>query len=299
MSNHITIGTRGSKLALWQAHFVKSELQKIGYEVHIQVISTRGDQLQHLSFDKIEGKGFFTQELEDSLISEKIDLAVHSMKDLPTEMDPRLVIGGLSQREDPADWLLISPSSFDETKTLKLKEGSRVGTSSNRRKAQLLHLRRDLHLVDLRGNVPTRVNKLREGKADAIVLAAAGLTRLDLDLGDLHVIRLNPREFVPAPAQGILAYQVKKDRVEMRNLVQQIHHREVAILSNVERKILKLLEGGCHLPLGAYCVKDQMNYFHVWTAYAPSLDHELKFYNISLSTVDGLAESVVEQLTKS
>ena len=153
-----------------------------------------------MSFDKIEGKGFFTKEIEDALLRGDIDLAVHSMKDLPTESPEGLKIAAVSYREDPADWLLIDPSKTADNQIFKLKENAIIGTSSARRKAQLLDFRPDIQLKDIRGNVPTRIEKLRNGDFDAIVLAAAGIKRLELDLSDLTIIRLNPREFIPSPS---------------------------------------------------------------------------------------------------
>lgn len=296
MSKRITIGTRGSKLALWQANFVKDSLLSEGYEVEIEIIKTKGDAIQHLSFDKIEGKGFFTKELEDALLNNTIDLAVHSMKDLPTAMDDRLMIAGVSDRANPADWLIIRKEKLEKGKILKLREGAQVGTSSNRRKALLKYLRPDLQTKDLRGNVPTRLKKLTEGHSDAIVLAAAGLQRLKIDLSEFEVVKLHPREFVPAPAQGVLAYQINRDNTRVRQAVQKIHHPEVARSTNVERTILKLLEGGCHLPLGAYCERDLMGYYHVWSAYAESLEEPLKNTFLSYNTTDGLAEAIVANL---
>lgn len=296
MSKRITIGTRGSKLALWQANFVKDSLLSEGYEVEIEIIKTKGDAIQHLSFDKIEGKGFFTKELEDALLNNTIDLAVHSMKDLPTAMDDRLMIAGVSDRANPADWLIIRKEKLEKDKILKLREGAQVGTSSNRRKALLKHLRPDLQTKDLRGNVPTRLKKLTDGDSDAIVLAAAGLQRLEIDLSEFEVVKLHPREFVPAPAQGVLAYQINRDNARVRQAVQKIHHPEVARSTNVERTILKLLEGGCHLPLGAYCERDLMGYYHVWSAYAESVEEPLRNTFLSYNTTDGLAEAIVANL---
>ncbi len=296
MSKRITIGTRGSKLALWQANFVKDSLLSEGYEVEIEIIKTKGDAIQHLSFDKIEGKGFFTKELEDALLNNTIDLAVHSMKDLPTAMDDRLMIAGVSDRANPADWLIVRKEKLEKDKILKLREGAQVGTSSNRRKALLKHLRPDLQTKDLRGNVPTRLKKLTDGDSDAIVLAAAGLQRLEIDLSEFEVVKLHPREFVPAPAQGVLAYQINRDNARVRQAVQKIHHPEVARSTNVERTILKLLEGGCHLPLGAYCERDLMGYYHVWSAYAESVEEPLRNTFLSYNTTDGLAEAIVANL---
>ncbi len=294
--NHITLGTRGSKLALWQAERTKEQLNSLGVQVTIKVIKTKGDKVQDLSFDKIEGKGFFTKEIEDALLSEEIDLAVHSMKDLPTQMDSRLVIAGVSKRADPADWLIIRKDAYDPGQTLRVKTCALVGTSSARRKSQLISIRPDLVLNDVRGNVPTRLRKLQEGSFDAIMLAAAGLLRLDIDLDPFEVTKLHPREFVPAPAQGVLAYQVRSKDHEMRRQIAKIHVHEVALVTNVERKILSLFEGGCHLPLGAYCEQDNMGNFHTWAAYAKGIDEPLVRSNLSYNTTSGLAEDLFKKL---
>ncbi|MEL7421694.1 MAG: hydroxymethylbilane synthase, partial [Bacteroidota bacterium] len=241
----VKIGTRGSKLALWQAHFLQDELEKIGVQSSINIIKTKGDKIQHLSFDKIEGKGFFTKEIEEALLNEEVDLAVHSMKDLPTTSPPGLVITAVSYREDPADWLLVRKDRAVAQKMMQLPEGALVGTSSARRKAQLQHFRPDLEMKDIRGNVPTRINKLREGQFDAIVLAGAGITRLELDLSEFEVIKFDPTEFIPAPAQGVLAFQVRANDKPLRRKLKELHQQAVADCTNVERKVLQLMEGGC------------------------------------------------------
>ncbi|MEM9990939.1 MAG: hydroxymethylbilane synthase [Bacteroidota bacterium] len=298
MSKTIRIGTRGSKLALWQAHFVQSELAAQGIDSELVIIKTKGDTIQHLSFDKIEGKGFFTKEIEDTLLRGDVDMAVHSMKDLPTTAPEGLVTTAVSERADPVDWLVVNPESVDKTHLLRLKTDAIIGTSSARRKAQLLDYRRDFQLKDIRGNVPTRLRKLKEGQFDAIVLAAAGLTRLEIDLSEFFVLKFDPREFVPAPAQGVLAYQCLKDDIVTRRILKQLHHSATAQQTNVERKVLKLLEGGCQMPLGVYCKVDKMHNFHVWAAKADAWNGDLKRVQFSASTHAGLAEEVVKALGK-
>ena len=160
MKKHIVIGTRGSKLALWQANFTKNQLEQLGVTVELKIIRTQGDKIQNLGFDKLEGKGFFTKEIEESLLRGDIDMAVHSMKDLPTTSPEGLIITAVSYREDPSDALLICPDCYDKGAVLKLKKGAVVGTSSARRKAQLLSIRPDLQIKDIRGNVDTRLRKL-------------------------------------------------------------------------------------------------------------------------------------------
>jgi hydroxymethylbilane synthase len=288
----IRIATRGSELALWQARHLTTELANLGYEAELKIIVTKGDAIQHLSFDKIEGKGFFTKEVEDALIAGEADVAVHSMKDLPTASPDGLILGALSYREDPRDCLLVRTEAIDETQVLKLKPNAIVGTSSARRKAQILHLRADVTTKDIRGNVPTRINKLREGQFDAILLAKAGLERLALDTSDLLSIPLHHREFVPAPAQGVLAYQCKSDDIKMRKILAKIHHANVADCTNVERKVLQMMDGGCHLPLGVYCEKDKMGNYHAFAAMAINLDEPLTKVQLSQSTSAQLAENL-------
>ncbi len=296
MERKIKIGTRGSQLALWQARYLQAELKGIDIDSELVIIKTQGDRIQHLSFDKIEGKGFFTKELEDALLANEVDLAVHSMKDLPTQMPEGLTLAGVSYREDPADWLLARQETADENLLLGLPASARVGTSSARRKAQLLDMRPDLQLSDLRGNVPTRIEKLRSGACDAIMLAAAGLSRLQLDLQGLRIERFSPREFTPAPAQGVLAYQVRESDLELRRALKPLHHPDVAARTNVERKVLQLMGGGCHLPLGVYCEVDALGNYHVWAAMAEQWDAPLRRTRLSSSTSAGLAEQVVASL---
>ncbi len=252
MSAHITIGTRGSDLALWQAHYTKDLLEKAGYTVSITIIKTQGDRIQHLSFDKMEGKGFFTKELEEALLDGSIDLAVHSYKDMPSEQPAGLMIAGISSRAHPADVLLVHPRAVDLCQPFGLIQNAVVGTSSARRKAQLLLLRPDIQLADIRGNVPTRIQKLRDGNFDAILLARAGMDRIGADVTGLHVHTVDPHMLIPAPAQGVLAYQIRENDVRLQEAVGAIHHREGALLNHLERRTLALSDGGCQIPLGLY-----------------------------------------------
>ena len=292
----IKIGTRGSKLALWQARYTQEKLKEIGVSSELVIIKTKGDQIQHLSFDKLEGKGFFTKEIEEALLNGQIDLAVHSMKDLPTTSPAGLVVGAVSYREDPADWLVIRKEVADETRLFSLPEKAIVGTSSARRKAQMKHFRNDIELKDIRGNVPTRLSKLQSGAFDAILLAAAGLSRLDIDVTDFKIIPLNPKEFIPAPAQGVLAFQTVVDKKDIRKILQKIHHPEVSKRTNIERKVLQLFEGGCHMPLGVYCENDTLGNYHVWAAKAEHWEGPVKMIRLSSSTSFELREQVVEAL---
>ena len=257
MRNPLIIGTRGSDLALWQARHVQSLLEAIGLATEIKIIKTQGDEIQHLSFDKLEGKGFFTKEIEDALLKGETDIAVHSHKDLPTESVPELIIAAVSEREDPSELLLIHKDKIDPKKKFQLGKNALVGTGSNRRKAQLLAFRPDVQIKDLRGNVPTRIGKLRDGQYDAILIAAAGIERLGINLDDLHVERLDPKEFIPAPAQGVLAIQVRTADVDLRNRLKEIHSEESAAITHIEREILHLFKGGCQMPIGVMAEYDE------------------------------------------
>ena len=298
MLSKIIIGTRGSDLALWQAHFIKETLLNIGLLPEIKIIKTQGDQIQNLSFDKMEGKGFFTKELEDALLTGSIDLAVHSFKDLPTTSPAGLVIAALSEREDPSELLLINKEALDFKYRFNLKQNSKVGTSSPRRKSQLLAYRDDLILADLRGNVPTRIQKLRNKDYDAILLAKAGTDRLKLDLTDFHVEVIRPTFFIPAPAQGVLALQINKKNIPLFELLQEkVHNKAVADTVGVERKILNLFDGGCQLPLGAYCIKKDQNY-HVWVSKANAWDKIPARLFFTSDSAENLAQIIVNKINK-
>ena len=295
----IILGTRGSALALWQAEHVSAELQRIGLEAEIKIIKTKGDQIQHLSFDKIEGKGFFTKEIEDALLAGEIDLAVHSLKDLPTTPVEGLRIAALTYREDPADWLIIRPEAIEQEQIFKLKAKAVVGTSSARRKAQLLHFRPDIELQDLRGNVPTRLDRLRQGQYDAIMLAGAGLKRLNLDLSEFVVWEMSPREFVPAPAQGVVALQIRREDRLLYEQLQELHHKEVGQRTNIERKVLQLMEGGCQMPLGVYCERDALGQYRVWASIASAWNaplHQIYMASVILKDFpEKIAQALREQ----
>lgn len=274
----IRIGTRGSDLALWQAHFVKAKLENLGCEVQLQIIVTQGDRIQDLSFDKLEGKGFFTKEIEAALLNNDIDLAVHSHKDLETSQPEGLCIGAVSYREDPSELLLMRKTAQDPTQHWGLKAGAIIGTSSARRKSIIKALRPDLQIEELRGNVPTRIDKLRAGHYDAILLANAGVSRLQLALDDLHTLVLDPTEFVPAPAQGVLGLQIRQNDAATQAIVVQLNHAEVASQIAIERGVLQALQGGCQLPLGVYYGQDK-----IYAAHAASSQIAAQFYQFDLS----------------
>jgi len=288
----LIIGTRGSDLALWQANFTRDKLAAIGVESELKIIKTQGDKILNLRLDKLEGKGFFTKELEEELLAGTIDLAVHSHKDLPTNHPAGLIIAAVPEREDASELLLILKDCVDVTQKLSLKTGAMVGTSSNRRKAQLLALRTDLNIEDLRGNVPTRIQKLRDENYDAIMLASAGVKRLGIDLSEFHVEVLETTELVPAPAQGALAIQIRDHNPELLELLQALHHQPTADEIAVERKVLNLFEGGCHMPLGCYCKKEDGQY-EVWVSKAEDADDFPDRLFFRVDDLDGLAERIV------
>ncbi len=288
----LIIGTRGSDLALWQANFVKNSLAEIGIVAELKIIKTQGDTILNLRLDKLEGKGFFTKELEEELLNGNIDIAVHSHKDLPTTHPAGLIIAAVSEREDPSELLLILKDCVDVQQKLSVKFGATVGTSSNRRKAQLLAFRPDLEVEDLRGNVPTRIQKLRDEDYDAIMIAKAGVSRLGIDLSEFYVEELDPMEFIPAPAQGVLAIQIRENDTDLAELLKPLHNAAVAKEIAVERKVLQLFKGGCHMPLGCYCRKEG-NMYEVWTSKAKDGDDFPDRLFLSASSTKGLAEEIV------
>lgn len=252
MKSKLIIGSRGSKLALWQSEHVAALLKAAfpGVEVEVEVFSTKGDRILDKPLPEIGGKGLFTAELEAGLREERIDLAVHSLKDLPTEDAPGLVIGAISERATPNDALVCK-----KWKTLgELPQGAKVGTSSLRRRAQLMARRPDLEIVDIRGNVQTRVGKTRDGTVDAAILATAGLERIGLGHEIAEV--LTPEVMLPAAAQGALAVQVRGGDDEVLNMLKKVHDPDTAACVTAERTLLAALGGGCHVPLGALAVKE-------------------------------------------
>jgi hydroxymethylbilane synthase len=256
MNPLLRLGTRGSELALWQARRVSAVIgERLGIKCAIEIVKTRGDRIQNVAFAKMEGKGFFTKELQDALADDRVDLVVHSLKDLPTEEPDGLEIVAIPERTDPADVLLAPTGVIRSTalNPLGLEPGAVLGTSSLRRAAQALERCPELAIKALRGNVPTRVDKLRRGDYDAVVLAAAGLGRLALDLDGLDVVELPPEVMLSAPGQGALAIETRRDDPRTRPLT-ALHDPEVARKVTAERRLLELLGGGCHLPLGCLAV---------------------------------------------
>lgn len=247
----LIIGSRGSDLALWQAHFIRDTLtREYDCQVEIKIIKTSGDRIQDMSFDKMEGKGFFTKELEEALLEKTIDLAVHSLKDLMTTQPDGLKLGAAGYRADRRETLLIKPGSREGDGLLPVKPGSIIGTSSARRKCQIAHHAPALKIKDLRGNVPTRVRRVREDEYDAIIIAAAGISRLQLDLSDLEVVMLDAQQFLPAPAQGVLGIQIRNDDARVESIINKLGSPEQLRAALLERGLLARFDGGCSLPLG-------------------------------------------------
>ena len=249
----LTIGTRGSDLALYQSNFIKSVLVKDHKcDTDIKIIKTAGDKLDSLSFDKMEGKGFFTKELEEALLSGEIDLAVHSLKDLMTTQPVGLKLGAAGYRADRRELLLINKKTRVAEGLIPVKAGGIIGTSSARRKCQIAAANPALKIEDLRGNVPTRVRKLREGHYDAIIIAAAGVSRLGLDISDFEAIYLDPQQFLPAPAQGVLGIQIREGDASVESVVSMLGSKKEMAEAMLERGLLARFDGGCSLPLGVY-----------------------------------------------
>ncbi|HSP70682.1 MAG TPA: hydroxymethylbilane synthase [Bryobacteraceae bacterium] len=239
----IVVGSRGSKLALWQAHHIAGQLNALGHESRIEIIKTSGDRIQDVPLAEVGGKGLFTKEIEEALLADAIDLAVHSMKDVPTELPAGLTIAAIPEREDPHDALIGCTVA-------QLLDGMRIGTSSLRRSSQLLTLNPRLSVEMLRGNVDTRLRKLDESQYDAIVLAAAGLRRLGWQD---RIRELIPVEIMcPAVGQGALAIETRDDGGAAQQVARQLDHPATNIAVTAERAMLSVLGGGCQVPIGGY-----------------------------------------------
>jgi hydroxymethylbilane synthase len=245
------IGSRGSALALWQAEHVQGRLQGLGHAVEIVVITTTGDRVQDRRLESVGGKGAFLKEIEEALLADEVDLAVHSLKDVPTTLPDGLRLTAILERADPRDVLLSGGTRLDA-----LPVGARVGTTSLRRRAQLHARRPDLDVQDLRGNVDTRIRRLREGAFDAILLARAGLVRLGR--ADEATEVLEPEVMLPAPGQGAIAIECRADDQATAAAVSALDHPQTARAVTAERTFLAALHGGCNVPLGAYAEPDAL-----------------------------------------
>ena len=244
---NLRIGSRGSQLALWQANHIAALLRGQGHTVEIEIIKTTGDRLQEVTFAQVGSKGMFTKEIEEALADGRVDLAVHSLKDLPTELPAPFALAATPPRVDPRDVFV----SVKHAHLADVPQGVRVGTSSQRRRAQLKALRPDLEAVEFRGNVDTRLRKLAEGQVEAILLAAAGLDRLGKT--DWVRQRLDPKDFCPAAGQGALGIETRKEDAATIEAVGFLDHRDTRFAVTAERAALAALGGGCQVPIGIHC----------------------------------------------
>jgi hydroxymethylbilane synthase len=256
----LTIGSRGSQLALWQAHWIQARLEQLGETSRIEIIKTTGDKIADVALSRVGSKGLFTKEIEEALLAGEIDVAVHSLKDMPTDLPPGLTIAAVPEREDPRD-ALIGVALED------LKKGARVGTGSLRRSAQLRVRRPDLQIEDIRGNLDTRLRKLDEGQYDAIVLASAGLRRLGWE----HRITelLNPSIMCPAVGQGALAVETRDDNGAAFQIARRLEHSESRARVTAERAVLAALGGGCQAPIGSHAYVDGENLIIIGVIVSP------------------------------
>ena len=253
MGKEIIIGSRGSKLALWQSEWVKARLEALepGVSVRIEIFKTQGDVRLDVPLSTIGGQGAFTKELEVALLDSRVDVAVHSLKDLPTVTPEGLAITATPEREDPRDALVLRADAVSEHASLRnLAAGAVVGTSSLRRIAQLRHLRPDVQIKDLRGNVDTRLRKLDSGDYDALILASAGLRRLGF--GERISAAIAPGEMLPAVSQGSLGIETRADDAETNALVSRLDDRRTRAAVTAERALLRSLGGGCQVPIAAH-----------------------------------------------
>ncbi|MDP2181986.1 MAG: hydroxymethylbilane synthase [Actinomycetota bacterium] len=243
----LVIGTRGSKLALWQSNYIKGRVEEItGLPVELMIIKTTGDKILDVPLAKVGGKGLFTKELEVELTAGTVDLCVHSMKDVPTELPEGLEIAATPERVDPRD-VMVSGAGYNlET----LPRGARLGTSSLRRRSQAVALRPDLEIVDVRGNLDTRMRKAENGEVDAVILASAGITRMGWADRITHYIESD--QMVSAVGQGAIGVEIRTDDDFMRDVCEKLTHTETQICVTAERVVMRKLEGGCQVPIGAY-----------------------------------------------
>ena len=247
-AHNIVIGSRGSQLALWQANWVKSELECLhdNVDIDIRIIATSGDIIQDVPLAKIGGKGLFVKEIEEALLANEIDLAVHSMKDVPMELPTELGISVITKRENPLDALI----SKNGEKLADLPQGATIGTSSLRRSSQLLKYRGDFKIHPLRGNVDTRLRKVEEGKYDAILLASAGLNRLGW--ANRITEEISHNVLLPAMGQGALGIETRLDDTKIYDLISTLNHEQTHYAVSAERSLVGRLDGGCQVPIGAY-----------------------------------------------
>ena len=282
---HIRIAARPSKLAMIQAGIVTDALRKIHPEIECEIIGikTSGDKDTDKTLWNISETGFFTGKIEQALLADTADAAVHSFKDLPSDSSPLLTVAAVLDRKFPAD-VLVAKNSIKSI--ADLPKAAKIGTSSLRRKVQLKRLREDLHIVPIRGNVPTRLNKVDQGQFDAVILARAGLERLDLS--NRISIAFDPEQFIPSPAQGALVVQIRKNNTDLAKIIACLNDRSAQITTYAERWVLKRINAGCHAPAGAFAkiTKDGI----IITAFASLTDGE----NFIKKTIIGPAEKAMD-----
>ncbi len=283
---NLRIGSRGSQLALWQANHIAALLRSRGHTVEIEIIKTTGDRLQEVTFAQVGSKGMFTKEIEDALDAGRIDLAVHSLKDLPTELPEPFTLAATPVRVDPRD-VFVSPHYPN---LASLRHGATVGTSSLRRRAQLKAIRPDVISIEFRGNVDTRLRKLAEGQVDAILLAAAGLDRLERT--EWIRERLEPKDFCPAPGQGALAIETRKGDAATTAAIAFLDDASTRFAVTAERAALTALGGGCQVPIGVHCrpvseIESQVEIFAVVAD--PETGQTVRIHHRAPRTGDGTA----------
>jgi hydroxymethylbilane synthase len=289
----IRIGSRGSQLALWQANHIADKLRTAGEEVTVTIIKTTGDQIADRPLHELAGKGVFTKELEDALAENIIDLAVHSLKDLPTTMPPGFAIAAIPPREDPRDALL---SAYDFS-LATLPQNAKVATGSLRRQSQLLYLRRDLDMQPIRGNIDTRLRKLVDGQLDALILAAAGIRRINRT--ELLRELIAPSIICPSPGQGALALEIRDTDAALQARLQHLDDSATRFAVTAERVVLASLGGGCSVPIGANCIPVDGQWLFsaaVGAAEGTALVRLEKTVPIAGANADRLGREVAEQL---
>lgn len=284
----ITIGTRGSKLALWQAETVKAELEKAHPHLNfkLKIIKTKGDKILDVALSKIGDKGLFTKEIEQALYDHKIDLAVHSLKDLPTELPEDLIIGGMLTRAEVRDVFI----SKDGRKLSEFTAKNKIATSSLRRKSQLLHYNPELTIVDIRGNVETRLKKMNDGHCDALIMAGAGILRLGYD--EVITEFLESDVIIPAVSQGAIAIEIREDDESIQPLIDAITDETTRLSTLAERSLLRELEGGCQVPVG--CLSEVTGDQIKITGMVASLDGKTRIRESVECSLDEASEKAIE-----
>lgn len=288
-NNTLRIGTRGSQLALWQANETRNALAKKfpNINIEIEVIKTKGDIILDVALSKIGDKGLFTKEIEVALLNDEIDLAVHSLKDLPTELPDGLIIGGVLPRGEVRDVFL----SKDGRPLSKMSKNDKVGTSSLRRRSQLLHSYPNIQVVDVRGNVNSRIQKMNDGQYDGLVMAGAGIARLELS----HLITetIPPTTIMPAVGQGLVAFEIREDDEVIRSFVDGIASFKDWQIAVAERAFLRTLEGGCQVPVACYIEELDNNQMRI-NGLVASLDGATQIKEVAVCDFEEMAETAVE-----